>query len=141
MTTALCNTLERSPTVTHVQLLDGLRTELRRGGFDQVPSMTSSQRFDARAKMFNPCDNIEGNTNQMLGRHFRKKKHAKRANLLHGGLGDMLMAGAVGFMAADLLMGGADLASGLVIGGTDMAMGGAGFLADGADRAMEGGGG
>eukprot|EP00406_Dinophysis_acuminata_P073410 CAMPEP_0179246836 /NCGR_PEP_ID=MMETSP0797-20121207/19299_1 /TAXON_ID=47934 /ORGANISM="Dinophysis acuminata, Strain DAEP01" /LENGTH=520 /DNA_ID=CAMNT_0020954437 /DNA_START=1 /DNA_END=1563 /DNA_ORIENTATION=- len=143
MTTALCNTLERNPTVTHVQMLDDLRKELRRGGFDQIPSLTSSQRFDARGKMFSPCDNIEGNSNTMLGRIFRKKKHAKRPGLLHGGLGEMLMAGAVGFIAADLLtsgMGG-DLASGLVMGGTDMAMGGADMVADGAGGLMGGGGG
>jgi len=118
MTTALCNTLERNPVLTHVQMLQGLRAELRNGNFDQIPSLTASQRFDPN-KVFNPCDNIEGNMNPQLGRIFRKKKHPKRANLLQGGLGEMLAAGAVGFLAADLLMGGG-ITSGLMMGTADM---------------------
>jgi len=131
MTTALCNTLERSPVLTHVQLLESLRGELRQGGFEQIPSLTSSQRFDAIGKPFTPCDNIEGNMNPQLGRQFRKKKHPKNPSLLHGGLGEMLLAGAVGFMVSDMLMGG-DLASGLVMGGADMLAGGADLMGDGA---------
>jgi len=123
MTTALCNTLERSPVMTHSQLLDMLRGELRSGGFQQIPSLTSSQRFDAMNKPFNPCDNIEGNHNPQLGRQFRKKKHPKNQMLLNGGLGQMLMAGAAGFLVGDLLMGG-DITSGLVMGGADLLTGG-----------------
>jgi len=118
MTTALCNTLERNPVLSHVEMLQGLRTELRRGGFDQIPSLTASQRFNAN-KPFTPCDNIDGNMNPQLGRQFRKKKHPKRPNLLQGGLGEMLAAGAVGFLAADMMMGG-DIASGLMMGTAGM---------------------
>uniref|UniRef100_A0A7S4QP01 C2H2-type domain-containing protein n=1 Tax=Alexandrium monilatum TaxID=311494 RepID=A0A7S4QP01_9DINO len=127
MTTALCNTLERSPVLTHSQLLEQLRGELVSGGFEQVPSLTSSQRFDANSKLFNPCENIEGNTNPQLGRQFRKKKHPRNPGLLNGGLGEMLMAGAMGFMVADM-MGGGDLATGMLIGGADALMGGADML-------------
>merc|ERR1719221_1691849 len=135
MTTALCNTLERQPMLTISQLLG----ELRRGGFEQIPSITSSQRFDPQRKPFNPCDYIDGNTNPMLGRQFRKKKHPKRANLIHGGLGQMLMAGAAGFLVADLMMGGmsADIVGGLAMGGMDMVGGGAEMMGG----AMEGAGG
>lgn len=140
MTTALCNTLERQPMLTISQLLGELRGELRRGGFEQIPSITSSQRFDPQRKPFNPCDYIDGNTNPMLGRQLRKKKHPKRANLIHGGLGQMLMAGAAGFLVADMMMGG-DVMSGLAIGGMDMAMGGAGMMAGGMEQAAAGGGG
>merc|ERR1719356_2058595 len=123
MTTALCNTLERQPILSCAQLLDGLRGELRRGGFDQIPSITSSQRWDPN-RPFNPCDGIMGNTNPVLGRQFRKKKHPKRANVLHGGLGQMLMAGALGYMVMGPL-GGADIMAGAAIGGLDAMAGGA----------------
>jgi len=126
MTTALCNTLERTRTPTHAELLTGLRGELRSGGFDQVPSLTSSQRFDPN-KPFSLSDHIEGNSNQLLGRHFRKRKHPQRANLLQGGLGDMLMEGAIGFMVADMA---GDALGGLLMGGGDD---GGLFEADGGD--------
>lgn len=98
MTTALCNTLERTPVLTHVQLLEALHRELAAGGFDQIPCLTSSQRFDARTRPFSPCDGIVGNTNPFLGRHFRKKKHPARPNLLQGALGEMLLDSAVGLL-------------------------------------------
>ncbi|CAK0806613.1 unnamed protein product, partial [Prorocentrum cordatum] len=43
MTTALCNVLERQPILSCASLLGELRAELRRGRFDQIPSLTSSQ--------------------------------------------------------------------------------------------------
>mmetsp|Transcript_134244 Transcript_134244/g.326237 ORF Transcript_134244/g.326237 Transcript_134244/m.326237 type:complete len:537 (-) Transcript_134244:215-1825(-) len=142
MTTAFCNTLERNPVLTHTQLLDQLRGELRSGGFEQLPSLTSSQAFDAAGKPFSPCDNIEGNSNPQLGRQFRKKKHPKNPGLMSGGLGQMLMAGALGFMVADI---GGDLASGLLLGGTDalvpdMMPGGGGMFDGGGIFGGDGGG-
>lgn len=136
MTTALCNTLERNPILSCAQLIDALRGELRSGGFDQIPSITSSQRFDPN-RPFNPCDMIMGNMNPQIGRQFRKKKHPKRANLMHGGLGQMLMAGAAGFLVADLLMGGmtADIVGGLAIGGMDAMAGGAEMVGGAAEGA------
>jgi hypothetical protein len=135
MTTALCNTLERNPTLNHVQLIEELRRELRRGGFEQIPSLTSSQRFRLD-KMFSPVDGIEGNSNQVVGRQFRKKKHAKRGNMLQGGLGEMLLAGAVGFMVAPLMMDGAMVMGGLMMGGAGDMIGGAGdFARDAGDAA------
>lgn len=131
MTTALCNTLERNPVLNHVQLLQSLRGELRQGGFDQIPSLTASQRFDANAKPFSPVDYIDGNINPQLGRQFRKKKHPKRPNLLTGGLGEMLAGGAVGFLAADLMMGGG-MTTGLMMGSADMVAGAGGMMGDAA---------
>lgn len=132
MTTALCNVLERQPVLSCSSLLDGLRAELRRGRFDQIPSVTSSQRWDPN-RPFNPCDDIMGNMNPMLGRQFRKKKQPKRANVMHGGLGQMLMAGALGYMVMGP-MGGADILSGAAIGGAaglgEAVGGGADFLGD-----------
>merc|ERR1712187_319342 len=74
----------------------------------------------------------------MLGRQFRKKKHPKRPNVLHGGLGAMLAGGAVGFMAADLMMGG-DLTSGLIMGGADLAVGGAAMAVAGGGMMLDAG--
>eukprot|EP00448_Togula_jolla_P005760 CAMPEP_0170603950 /NCGR_PEP_ID=MMETSP0224-20130122/19173_1 /TAXON_ID=285029 /ORGANISM="Togula jolla, Strain CCCM 725" /LENGTH=469 /DNA_ID=CAMNT_0010928841 /DNA_START=50 /DNA_END=1459 /DNA_ORIENTATION=+ len=125
MTSALCSTIERNPVQNHTQLLQSLRAELRRGGFDQVPSLTASQPFDA-TKPFSPCDYIESNRNPTLGRLFRRRKQPKRPGLLKGGLGEMLMAGAVGFVAADML--GGAIMPGLLMGGggygEEMASGG-----------------
>jgi hypothetical protein len=127
MTTALCNSLQRSPVMNHLELMDQLRSELRRGGFRQNPMLTASQRFDPQ-KLFSPCEGIEGNQNPVLGRHFRKKKKPKRASLLHGGLGQMLMAGAVGFLVADDVAELAGVATGLAIGGTELVANGAAGL-------------
>lgn len=139
MTTALCNTIERNPVLTYPQLLEALRRELVKGGFEQIPSLTSSQAFDANSSMFTPCDNIVGNRNPWLGRHFRKKKHPKRPLLLEGGLGEMLMAGAVGFMVADMVGGTDGLVDGMAMGGGLM-MDGAAAMADGGGMAAGAGG-
>jgi len=128
MTTALCNVLERQPILSCASLLGELRAELRRGRFDQIPSLTSSQRFDPN-RPFNPCDGIVGNMNPVIGRQFRKKKHPKRANMMHGGLGQMLMAGALGFMIMGP-MGGGDILAGAAIGGMDAMAGGVGMAGD-----------
>lgn len=136
MTTALCNTLERNPLLDHTQLIEELRRELRNGGFEQIPSLTASQRFNVQ-KQFTPVDGIEGNTNAQIGRQFRKKKHPKNPAMLNGGLGQMLMAGAAGFMIADMMggMGGmGDIGTGLAIAG----VGGMDAMAGGMD-AMGGG--
>lgn len=127
MTTALCNTLERNPVVDYPTMLDSLRAELRRGGFDQIPSLTSSQAFQTQGKMFSMADGIVGNMNPQLGRQFNKKKHPKNPSMLSGGLGEMLMAGAVGFMVADM---GGDVVGGLMMGGADLMMDGGGVAAD-----------
>merc|ERR550525_852943 len=115
MTSAVCKTLERNPVLNYAQFLDSLRNELMRGGYDQVMALTSSQPFDI-SKQFSLCDGIEGNQNQMLGRHFRKKKHPRRESLLHGGLGEILEMSAVGFMVSDLV---GDAVGGLVVGGME----------------------
>jgi len=137
MTTALCNTLEQNPVLSHVQLIEGLRGELRNGGFEQVPSLTASQAFNAQ-KQFSPVDNIEGNGNPQLGRQFRKKKHPKNPGLMEGGLGEMLMAGAAGFLIADMAggMGGGmmDIGTGLAIGGLEQ---GGGMLDQGGGMASD----
>mmetsp|Transcript_40756 Transcript_40756/g.74406 ORF Transcript_40756/g.74406 Transcript_40756/m.74406 type:complete len:527 (+) Transcript_40756:52-1632(+) len=124
MTTALCNTLERNPVVDYPTMLESLRAELRRGGFDQIPSLTSSQMFQTQGKMFSMCDGIVGNMNPQLGRQFNKKKHPKNPALLSGGLGEMLMAGAVGFMVADFA---GDAMMGMMMGGADLMGPGMGY--------------
>merc|ERR1719247_2625958 len=132
MTQALTNTLERNAGLSISQLHDQLRNELQRGGFEQKPSITTSQNFDPSSRMFHMSDDFLPNTNPQIGRQMRKKKHPKRANLLHGGLGDMLMMGAVGFMVAPMA---GDVAAGLMMGGAELMGGGAemvgGALSDG----------
>lgn len=117
MTTALCNTLERRRSMTHGELLEGLRGELRSNGFSQLPNLCSSQRFDSNRPFSPTGETIEGNHNPVLGRKHRKKKHPKNPNLLIGGLGDMLMAGAAGFMAGDLM--GNEFAQGMLMQGAN----------------------
>ena len=72
----------------------------------------------------------------MIGRQLRKKKHPKRADVLHGGLGQMLMAWALGYTVMGPL-GGADIMAGAAIGGLGAMAGGAemtgGAIGGGAD--------
>jgi len=99
LTNAFCKALESTSTLDHMRLLQGIHSELERGGFRQRPCLTASQKFDL-SDNFSPIDTIHPNKNSSLGRHFRKKKHAKRQNLLQGGLGETLALSAVGFIAA-----------------------------------------
>lgn len=131
MTQALTNTLQRNRNLSFAQLHNELRGELQRGGFEQKPSITSSQNFDPNQRMFHMSDNFVPNTNMEIGRQFRKKKHPKNESLMSGGLGEMLMMGAVGFMVMDM---GGDVATGLMMGGAPLMM-------DGAAAVMDGGGG
>lgn len=139
MTTALTNTLERNPILSIQQLQNELRMELRRGGFEQIPSITSSQNFDPNQRQFSMADGFLPNSNQEIGRQFRKKKHPKNPMLLNGGLGEMLLAGAAGFLVADIAC---DLVgTGLMMGGGDMMYQGGDMMMGGADMAMDAGGG
>jgi len=144
MTTALCNTLERNPILTLPQLLEQLREELRRGRFDQIPQLTSSQSVHAGQRQFSLTDEIVGNTNEFVGRKFTKKKHPKRQNLLNGGLGDMLAVGALGFAAAvlapDLIMGGVAAGGMLASAGGDLFGAAGGLLGGGLLGGILGGG-
>mmetsp|Transcript_5764 Transcript_5764/g.12634 ORF Transcript_5764/g.12634 Transcript_5764/m.12634 type:complete len:150 (-) Transcript_5764:141-590(-) len=104
--------------VQFVEDSDRLRCGLARsfqGRYDQIPQLTASQSLPAGQRQFSLTDAIVGNMNPMIGRQFTKKKHPKRPNLLHGGLGDMLAVGAVGFavvaFAPDMVMGGLALGS------------------------------
>merc|ERR1712023_133663 len=99
----------------------GVKEELLSGGFDQIPNLSSSQQLDANAKFFSPVDGIDSNMNSSFGQQFRKKKHAKKKNLTNNGLGKMLACGAVGFLAADMMMGG-DIVGGLMMGAAHGAM-------------------
>merc|ERR1719240_1226283 len=74
MTQALSNTLERNRNLSIAQLHNELRRELSRGGFEQKPSITSSQRFDANQRPFHMSDGFMPNANPQIGRQFRKKK-------------------------------------------------------------------
>merc|ERR1719310_2752959 len=113
--------------------------ELRRGGFEQIPSITTSQNFDPNQRQFSMADGFLPNSNQQIGRQFRKKKHPKNPMLLNGGLGEMLLAGAAGFIVADIAC---DLVgTGLMMGGGDMMYQGGDMMMGGADMAMDSGGG
>jgi len=88
LTSALCDTLERSPVQPYPQLLQGVYQHLQANGHSQRPQLTSSQAFDINTKPFNPCGDIVANKNSQLGRQFRKAKHPRRD--FGGGFGDML---------------------------------------------------
>lgn len=79
MTTALCDVLDdlSGSSIGYTQLLEQMRVKLAQRGFDQIPNLTSSQRFDVTHRTFSPNEGFEPNGNPSLGRHFRKKKHPK----------------------------------------------------------------
>jgi len=126
LTTALCDTLERSPVQPYQQLLHGIHRHLQSHGHSQRPQLTSSQQFQVQGRQFNPCDEIVPNQNPLLGRQFREAKHPHRD--FGGGFGDMMDV-VQGFGTAMLL--GAILPDVL-----DLSM--YGFAADGVMGAMDG---
>ena len=48
----MCRSTSSSSTITYADLLDAIHVQLRQKGFPQKPQMTSSQRFDARTRVF-----------------------------------------------------------------------------------------
>eukprot|EP00811_Abedinium_folium_P034693 NODE_7554_length_1569_cov_2.013176.p1 GENE.NODE_7554_length_1569_cov_2.013176~~NODE_7554_length_1569_cov_2.013176.p1 ORF type:complete len:404 (-),score=109.89 NODE_7554_length_1569_cov_2.013176:192-1403(-) len=113
LTTAFCDCLERGSVQPHQQLLSGLQQHLRQRGHSQRPQLTSSQRLSA-AVPFNIVGDIVPNSNPVLGRQFRKRKHPKMQ--FDRAFNDMLMAGAQGMLLGVMLSPVLDLATYGMIG-------------------------
>jgi len=106
MTTALCDSLEEhAPGSAPAcgQLLEAMRSKLLQRGFDQIPNLTSSQRFNTLERGFSVCEGFLSNTNAILGRQLRKTKHPKMD--FGGGLGDLLSMSATAMAFAPMVTG------------------------------------
>merc|ERR1712210_196297 len=102
MTTALCDVLRQSRSLTYSELIAQLNRLLRNRGLRQCAQLTSSQRFDLDRR-FSLTD-IVPNTNPTLGRTFRRKFPPRRREML--GLGMAVGAGMIlGDIAGDVLGG------------------------------------
>jgi len=82
------------PFQPYPDFLERLRHNLRAAGFSQYPSLSSSQAFDVRHKVFSLTDGIVPNQNGQVGRIQRRKIRPKRnfADLFGGGTGGMVQA-------------------------------------------------
>lgn len=78
-------------------LMSALDGAMREGGFTQRPQCSATQCFDVDARRFG-FDDIQPNTNPMVGRQF-KVKHKKPRRKFDGGLAQMLAAGPAGYLA------------------------------------------
>lgn len=125
MTTAFVSVMRSGRQHTYPSLMRELDVAMRRGGFSQRPQLSSMQAFHTERPF--SLEDVHPNTNQHIGRQFRVAHKAKRRPF-PGGLGDMLMVGAAGYLA---------LAFAPEIAGA--AMGGAELLADGAGDVIGGG--
>mmetsp|Transcript_23494 Transcript_23494/g.54390 ORF Transcript_23494/g.54390 Transcript_23494/m.54390 type:complete len:121 (-) Transcript_23494:110-472(-) len=103
---------------------------MRRGGFTQRPQLCATQAFDTRRSF--DFANLHPNTNQMIGRQFNVKHKAQRRPF-QGGLGDMLMVGAAGYMALAF----APQLLGAAAGGAGLLFDGAGAIFDETGGALE----
>eukprot|EP01012_Entosiphon_sulcatum_P019207 TRINITY_DN2404_c0_g1_i1.p1 TRINITY_DN2404_c0_g1~~TRINITY_DN2404_c0_g1_i1.p1 ORF type:complete len:497 (+),score=104.82 TRINITY_DN2404_c0_g1_i1:94-1584(+) len=115
MTIAFLQALESGQRYTYRTFLDALHAQLRQRGFSQRPSLSATQRFNVDTP-FGLNDSVP-NSNPQLGRLLRKRKKPKRH--FGGGLGDILIAGAVGYLAVNAAVGAAGLLGGLLFGGFD----------------------
>mmetsp|Transcript_2494 Transcript_2494/g.2630 ORF Transcript_2494/g.2630 Transcript_2494/m.2630 type:complete len:512 (+) Transcript_2494:95-1630(+) len=105
MTTAFTQALQRNPAPSYNELMRSLLTHMQRGGFEQRPNLTSSQRFDPN-RLF-VFDDIIPNSNQKLGRVFRRKFPPRPRNdpVMNDILGMAGMAAAAvgGYMIMDAI--------------------------------------
>merc|ERR550514_674383 len=75
MTKSFLAALEESPGVapTYPELMGRIYAKLRERGFEQVPQLSSSQRFDQQGRRFSVVDGIVPNANPELGRIVNKR--------------------------------------------------------------------
>eukprot|EP00928_Gymnodinium_smaydae_P013471 TRINITY_DN1490_c0_g2_i1.p1 TRINITY_DN1490_c0_g2~~TRINITY_DN1490_c0_g2_i1.p1 ORF type:complete len:531 (+),score=122.68 TRINITY_DN1490_c0_g2_i1:52-1593(+) len=78
MTTAMTEAIREDPGRQYPELLNRLREILAERGYEQFPRLTSSQRFDPRAKTFSLCEGAIPNKNPMLGCTGPPQRHAQR---------------------------------------------------------------
>ncbi|KAG8462890.1 hypothetical protein KFE25_001663 [Diacronema lutheri] len=122
MTTAFVRVVREGRYASYPHFMRELDVAMRRGGFAQRPQLCATQAFDtSRPFRF---DNVHPNTNRMLGRQFRVRHKAKRRPFGNG-LGDLLMAGAAGYLVLAL----APDVLGAAAGGAGLLLDGAGALA------------
>jgi hypothetical protein len=124
MTTAFVQVVREGRYQSYPHFMRQLDVAMRRGGFAQRPQMCASQAFDTQRPF--KFDDLHPNSNQMLGRQFRVRHKAKRRPF-QGGLGDILMYGAAGYLALSF----APEILGAATGGADLLLNGAGAAIDG----------
>jgi hypothetical protein len=138
MTMAFCQVLKDGRPSSYPELMRQLALAMRQGDFTQRPQMCATQAFDT-SRPFR-LDDIHPNTNQMIGRQFNvKHKHPRRP--FAGGLNEMLMVGAAGYVAlalAPTLVGAAAGGAGLLLDGAGAVLGGGGDMLEGVTRGMSG---
>lgn len=116
MTTAFVAVMRQNRAHSYPSFMRELDVAMRRGGFTQRPQLSSMQSF-ATDRPFR-LDDIHPNMNQYIGRQFRVAHKAKRRDF-DGGLGEMLMVGAAGYLALSVLSDpGVMDAAGSLVGGT-----------------------
>lgn len=121
MTTAFVTVVREGRFSSYPHFMQQMAMAMRRGGFTQRPQLCATQAFDT-SRPFG-FDHIHPNQNQFIGRQFRVKHKAKRRPF-GGGLGDMLMVGAAGYLALSL----APEVMGAAAGGASLLLDGAGGL-------------
>jgi hypothetical protein len=107
MTNAFIRAYKAQPFQTYPDFLERLRHNLRKAGFSQYPSLSSSQAFNVRDKVFSLTDGIVPNQNAQVGRIQRRKIRPNRGIAqLFGGSGGMMEAAlgvGMGMMLMDAL--------------------------------------
>lgn len=138
MTTAFVRVMDEGRFSSVPHFMQELASAMQRGGFTQRPQMSATQAFDL-ARPFR-LDDVHPNSNRMLGRQFRVA-HKPQRRPFNGGLGNLLMAGAAGYLALALapeLIGAAAMGGGLLLGGAESAIDGTGDMLDGVTRGIGG---
>lgn len=130
MTTAFVKVVREGRYSSYPHLMQQLDAAMRRGGFAQRPQMCATQAFDT-SRPFR-LDDIHPNTNAMIGRQFNVK-HKHRRRPFNGGLGEILMVGAAGYLALSL----APEMLGAAAGGAELLFDGAGAALGEAGGALE----
>lgn len=105
MTQSFLAAIAENPMPTYPDLLRAIHKHLKRRRFTQRPQLTSTQRFDARNRVFSFKEGIEPNGNGNIGRI--KNRHIRPGRQGFGGGGDssvnsLLFAGGIMAGAAAL---------------------------------------
>lgn len=84
MTSAMTEAIRENPNRVYPELLERLSEILQERGMDQIPRLSSSQRFDPNGKNFNLCEGAVPNLNPVLGATGPPRQHPQRVGALVG---------------------------------------------------------
>ena len=117
MTTAFCDVLRAHPAPTYDELLGEMGRVLRQRGMSQRPQLSSSQALETDRPFL--LEDVCSNSNEIVGRVFRRRFPPRPRDLSGSPLGGMLGLGAAvvgGMMLGDML-GDGPVGDGLLGGG------------------------